>query len=84
MWREFLNISAKQDIKAVAYMAQKPGEDGAKTQEQPVVVFLRGDQTVNETKLLTLVKGERTASDAGGRTRRNTSRAPPATSVQSA
>jgi prolyl-tRNA synthetase len=53
---EFLNISAKQDIKAVAYMAQKPGEDGAKAQEQPVVAFLRGDQTVNETKLLTLVK----------------------------
>jgi prolyl-tRNA synthetase len=52
---EFLKISAKQDIKTVAYMAQKPGEDG-KTQEQPVVVFLRGDHSVNETKLLTLVK----------------------------
>jgi prolyl-tRNA synthetase len=36
-------------------MAQKPGDDG-KTTEQPVVVFLRGDHTVNETKLLTLVK----------------------------
>jgi prolyl-tRNA synthetase len=52
---EFLQISAKQDIKTVAYMAQKPGE-GGKTQEQPVVVFLRGDHSVNETKLLTLVK----------------------------
>ena len=52
---EFLGISAKQDIKAVAYMAQKLG-DGGKTLEQPVVVFLRGDHTVNETKLLTLVK----------------------------
>jgi prolyl-tRNA synthetase len=52
---EFLKISAKQDIKAVAYMAQKLG-DGGKTLEQPVVVFLRGDHTVNETKLLTLVK----------------------------
>ena len=52
---EFLKISAKQDIKTVAYMAQKPGDDG-KTQEQPVVVFLRGDHSVNETKLLTLVK----------------------------
>ena len=51
----FLGISAQQDIKAVAYMAQKPGADG-KTVEQPVVVFLRGDHTVNETKLLTLVK----------------------------
>ena len=53
---EFLGISAKQDIKAVACMAQNPGENGGKTQEQPVVVFLRGDHTVNETKLLTLVK----------------------------
>jgi len=58
---EFLGISATQDIKTVAYMAQKPGEvggktDGGKTLEQPVVVFLRGDHTVNETKLLTLVK----------------------------
>jgi len=52
---EFLKISAKQDIKTVAYMAQKLGEDG-KTQEQPVVVFLRGDHSVNEVKLLTLVK----------------------------
>ncbi len=57
---EFLKISAKQDIKTVAYMAQNPGKDidknGAKTLEQPVVVFLRGDHMVNETKLLTLVK----------------------------
>jgi prolyl-tRNA synthetase len=52
---EFLQISAEQDIKAVAYMAQKPGE-GGKTQEEPVVAFLRGDHTVNEIKLLTLVK----------------------------
>jgi len=52
---EFLGISALQDIKTVAYMAQKPDEAG-KTLEQPVIVFLRGDHTVNETKLLTLVK----------------------------
>jgi len=52
---EFLKISATQDIKTVAYMAQNPGAAG-KTQEQPVVVFLRGDHSVNETKLLTLVK----------------------------
>jgi prolyl-tRNA synthetase len=39
----------------VAYMAQNPGDAG-KTLEQPVVVFLRGDHMVNETKLLTLVK----------------------------
>ena len=52
---EFLKISPLQDIKTVAYMAQRPGADG-KTQEQPVVAFLRGDHSVNETKLLTLVK----------------------------
>jgi prolyl-tRNA synthetase len=55
---DFLGISATQDIKTVAYMAQNPGKDkdGDKTLEQPVVVFLRGDHMVNETKLLTLVK----------------------------
>jgi len=52
---EFLKISPLQDIKTVAYMAQKADESG-KTWEQPVVVFLRGDHSVNETKLLTLVK----------------------------
>ncbi len=52
---EFLGISAEQDIKTVAYMAQNPGA-GGKTIEQPLIVFLRGDHTVNETKLLTLAK----------------------------
>ncbi len=52
---EFLQISAEQDIKTVAYMAQKPDAAG-KTLEQPLIVFLRGDHSVNETKLLTLVK----------------------------
>jgi prolyl-tRNA synthetase len=51
---EFLKISPQQDIKAVAYVAQKLGEEGD-TLTQPVVVFLRGDHTVNETKLLTLL-----------------------------
>jgi prolyl-tRNA synthetase len=50
-----LGISALQDIKAVAYMAQKADEQGT-TMEQPVIVFLRGDHSVNETKLLTLAK----------------------------
>jgi prolyl-tRNA synthetase len=52
---EFLKISPRQDIKAVAYMALKGASDG-KTLQQPVAVFLRGDHTVNETKLLTLLK----------------------------
>ena len=66
---EFLKISAKQDIKTVAYMAQNPAKDkdGAKTLEQPVVVFLRGDHMVNETKLLTLREGESASSHANRR-----------------
>jgi prolyl-tRNA synthetase len=53
---EFLKISPKQDIKAVAYMALKAAGDGSKKLEQPVVAFLRGDHTVNETKLLGLIR----------------------------
>ena len=53
---EFLKVSPKQDIKAVAYIATKAGEEGAEKHEQPVVAFLRGDHTVNETKLLGLLK----------------------------
>ncbi len=53
---EFLKVSPKQDIKAVAYIATKMGEAGSDKLEQPVVVFLRGDHTVNETKLLGLLK----------------------------
>jgi len=53
---EFLQVSPKQDIKAVAYIATKIGEDRSKKLEQPVVAFLRGDHTVNETKLLGLLR----------------------------
>jgi prolyl-tRNA synthetase len=53
----FLNCSPKNDIKSVAYMAQRPSADGKRTLEIPVVAFLRGDHTVNETKLVSLVKG---------------------------
>jgi prolyl-tRNA synthetase len=53
---EFLKVSPKQDIKAVAYMAVKGGTHGSEKLEQPVVAFLRGDHTVNETKLLGLLK----------------------------
>src|SRR5215472_10017312 len=53
---EFLKISPRQDIKAVAYMAKMQGANGGKGFEAPVAVFLRGDHTVNETKLLTLLR----------------------------
>jgi prolyl-tRNA synthetase len=52
---KFFNISEAQDIKCVAYMAETKK---AKSESiwQPVVVFLRGDHQVNETKLLGIVK----------------------------
>ena len=51
---EFFQISPAQDIKTVAYMAEV--RDGKKTKWEPVVAFLRGDHSVNETKLAGLVK----------------------------
>ena len=52
---KFFNISEAQDIKCVAYMAEKKN---AKKESvwSPVTVFLRGDHQVNETKLLGLIK----------------------------
>jgi prolyl-tRNA synthetase len=47
----FFNILPEQDIKCVAYMAEVRGPRPTSTW-QPVAVFLRGDHTVNETKLL--------------------------------
>src|SRR6516162_9045907 len=50
---EFLNVKPYQDIKAVAYMATLHASDKKDTPKaQAVTVFLRGDHTVNETKLL--------------------------------
>jgi prolyl-tRNA synthetase len=46
---EFLQVSPKQDIKCVAYMALRAAK------WLPVSVFLRGDHTVNEAKLSALV-----------------------------
>jgi prolyl-tRNA synthetase len=52
---KFFNISEAQDIKCVAYMAQNKTAKGEAVWD-PVVVFLRGDHQVNETKLLGLIK----------------------------
>jgi prolyl-tRNA synthetase len=53
---EFFKILPAQDIKCVAYMAEVRdpvvSKAGPKSSWQPVAVFLRGDHTVNETKLL--------------------------------
>ena len=53
---EFFQISPAQDIKCVAYMAEVRSTQG-KTEWKPVAAFLRGDHTVNETKLLGAVSG---------------------------
>ena len=65
---KFFDIEASSDIKCVAYMATVPGKsaDGksargkstetrSEQELQPVVVFLRGDHFVNETKLAAVV-----------------------------
>jgi prolyl-tRNA synthetase len=53
---KFLGVSAKNKMKTLAYMAVKPGKDG-KTNEVPVVAFMRGDHMLNETKLGSTVPG---------------------------
>jgi prolyl-tRNA synthetase len=53
---EFFKISPASDIKCVAYMALR-GFGSGKELWEPIVAFLRGDHSVNETKLLGAVHG---------------------------
>ncbi len=70
---EFFGILPAQDIKCVAYMAEVRNPAGKSTW-QPVAAFLRGDHTVNETKLqaavsaveLRTMNGEELAQWLGG------------------
>ena len=58
---EFLKVLPRQDIKAVAYMATVRGAEKDKKdapKAQPLAVFLRGDHTVSETKLLGVLNGQ--------------------------
>jgi prolyl-tRNA synthetase len=56
---EFLNVKPYQDIKAVAYMATLHATNAKNTPKaQAVAVFLRGDHTVSETKLLGALNAE--------------------------
>ncbi len=59
----FFDILPAQDIKCVAYMAEVRGSQSTSTW-QPVAVFLRGDHTVNETKLLGAVGASAVAAVA--------------------
>jgi prolyl-tRNA synthetase len=55
----FLKTQPHHQIKTMAYMAELPAADHAKLGKlRPVVVFLRGDHSLNEAKLLTIAGGE--------------------------
>jgi prolyl-tRNA synthetase len=54
----FLNTQPQQQIKTMAYMVELPQADYAKLGKlRPVVVFLRGDHSLNEAKLLSIAGG---------------------------
>jgi prolyl-tRNA synthetase len=52
----FLGVSPKQKIKTLAYMATSIAGNG-KQQNTPVIVFMRGDHSLNEAKLSTQLGG---------------------------
>jgi len=55
----FLNLAPIHQIKTMAYMVELPKADHAKLGKlRPVVVFLRGDHSLNEAKLLAIAGGE--------------------------
>jgi prolyl-tRNA synthetase len=55
----FLGVAPVHQIKTMAYMAELPKADHAKLGKlRPVVVFLRGDHSLNEAKLLLIAGGE--------------------------
>ena len=53
----FLGVSPKNKIKTLAYMIEKPSADRSRKLVQAVAVFLRGDHSVNETKLASQFPG---------------------------
>jgi prolyl-tRNA synthetase len=54
----FLNVEPVYQIKTMAYTADLPEADHAKLgKSRPVVVFLRGDHSLNEAKLLLIAGG---------------------------
>jgi len=54
----FLKVEPQHQIKTMAYMVELPEADHAKLGKlRPVVVFLRGDHSLNEAKLLLIAGG---------------------------
>ena len=54
----YLGVSPKNKMKTLAYMASERDPKTGKTRPRPVVVFMRGDHQVNETKLSSAIGGK--------------------------
>src|SRR5207302_1151067 len=54
----YLGVSPKNKMKTLAYMADERDPETGKTRPRPVVVFMRGDHQLNETKLASAMGGQ--------------------------
>ena len=54
---KYLGVSPKNKIKTLALMAAETKDKAEKPREVPVILFLRGDHTLNEAKLSTALAG---------------------------
>ena len=73
----FLNMLPRHRSRRMAYMARSAnGPRANSASSRPVVVFLRGDHSVNETKLLRHRRHARTAPHGARRDRRPTFKGP--------
>jgi len=57
---KFLGVSPKNKIKTLAYMATETDPRSGKTTQRPLVILLRGDHQLHETKLATAAGGKET------------------------
>ena len=53
----FLNVSPKNLMKTVAYVAQEKASQSTASGQTPVIAFIRGDQQLNEAKLSAAIGG---------------------------
>jgi prolyl-tRNA synthetase len=53
----YLNVSPKNNMKTLAYIAEEIDSKTAELKKQPVVAFLRGDHQLNEAKLSHAIAG---------------------------
>ena len=54
----YLGVSPKNKMKTLAYIADERDPKTGKTRPHPVVVFMRGDHQLNETKLSSAIGGK--------------------------